>query len=294
MSAGSNIGVSSAARARSVDSDTLVAVGRAGWVAKGAIYLLIGILAWPIAFSSSSSGEGSEEASRRGALAAVADNSFGGVLLVILGVGLALYALWRLASAALPGRSDSEAKVWAHRAAYVFSGLSYAVLAFTALSVVFGGGSTGGGGGSGGGGGGSRFEQVTRDVLDWTLGRWLVGLAGAALIGLGGYFAVKGFQRKFLEQIDLTDAGSNERSAIVWGGTIGWIGRGAVVALLGVFLIDAAVTYDADQAEGLDGALRQAAEQPFGTFAVAFIAVALMIYGGFAALSARHRLILGP
>src|SRR3954452_2334646 len=55
---------------------------RAGFTARGVIYLLVGVLALQIAF-----GDGGRQADRGGALAALADKPFGSVVLWALGIG---------------------------------------------------------------------------------------------------------------------------------------------------------------------------------------------------------------
>src|SRR3954453_13248908 len=68
---------------------------RAGFTARGVIYLLVGVLALQIAF-----GDGKRQADRGGALAEISDKPFGAVLLWALGAGLVGMALWRLSEAA--------------------------------------------------------------------------------------------------------------------------------------------------------------------------------------------------
>jgi Domain of Unknown Function (DUF1206) len=61
----------------------LVVLGRFGWVAKGIVYALVGFLALSIALGSDSEGAsgdgGGAEASQSGAIARIADASFGAV-----------------------------------------------------------------------------------------------------------------------------------------------------------------------------------------------------------------------
>src|SRR4051812_35440480 len=71
---------------------------RAGFTARGVIYLLVGVLALQIAF-----GDGGRQADRGGALAALADKPFGSVVLWALGIGLVGMALWRLSGGGFGG-----------------------------------------------------------------------------------------------------------------------------------------------------------------------------------------------
>ena len=79
---------------RAARGSVMKGAARAGFVARGVIYLLVGVLALQIAF-----GEHGQQADRQGALAEIAQRPFGAVLLWALGIGLAGMALWRLSEA---------------------------------------------------------------------------------------------------------------------------------------------------------------------------------------------------
>ena len=113
---------------------SLVAVMRLGWVAKGVVYLLVGILAVPIAVNglTSDSPAGGREASQMGAVAELADTSFGVAVLWVIAIGLALYVIWRLISVLLP--AENTASVWLTRIGYLISAVVYGMLAWTAAS----------------------------------------------------------------------------------------------------------------------------------------------------------------
>ena len=66
-------------------------LARAGLVARGIVYGVIGVLALKLAL-----GSGGKATSQQGALQTIAKEPFGEVLLIALTVGLAGYALWRL------------------------------------------------------------------------------------------------------------------------------------------------------------------------------------------------------
>lgn len=273
-------------RHREIDSDTLADIGRAGWVAKGIVYVIIGALTVPIALSSG--GSTGDEASRSGAIGKIAESPFGQVALFVIAIGLGLYSLWRLTTAVLPGDNDLE--TWGHRAGYLASGVMYGFLAHTALRGALAGGS----GSSASGGGGNQVAKYTSDAFEMTGGRLLVGIAGIGAVVLGGMFIVRGVRQKFLERLDLGDATEAERQTMDKLGVIGWIGRGITSILIGVFLTQAAVDADPSDAKGLDGALRETADTWWGSALVLVAGAALIGYGIFAVVSARHRRLVGP
>jgi hypothetical protein len=281
---------SSAARDRAITNDWLVQLGRAGWVAKGAVYVLIGLLAVPIAFGGN---EGS--ANREGALAQVAQNSWGTVVLWVMAIGLAGYAVWRFLTAVMPANHDDGAKTLVHRFAYAGSGVAYLLLAWTAGSMAMHGRDSASGSGSGSGGSEeAKVEELSRSLIEQGWGRWVLALVGLGVLAFAVKEARKGIQRRFRDDLDLADASSAERSLLDRSGVAGHVGRGLVAALISVFLVRAAWTADPDEANGLDATLREVAANGLGAILVLVTALGLLAYGAFCVISARHRVLTGP
>ena len=270
-------GVDSVAEAAR-ENPALVAVARVGWVAKGLVYALVGALAMPIAFDSGRSSEApDQEASQSGAIAKIADSSAGKAALWAVAIGLALYVLWRIVTVLMPAQNTSKA--WATRVGYAISAIVYAALAWSALSFATRESSAGQTEDS-------RVETFSRDLMERSGGRWLVGLFGAALIAVGAYFAHKGATASFRDDLRGTGVGPISHRQIVRLGQVGWLGRAAMTALVGFFLIRAAVQFSPDDAEGLDGALRRLADTSWGAVMVAVIGIGLLVYGAFCVISA--------
>src|SRR5436190_7673382 len=97
-------------------------LARTGFVARGLIYSITGVLAFELAL-----GTGGKNADQQGALTALAEQPFGTVLLAVVTIGLAGYALWRLIHALLghgPETSDDAvARLTAVASAFAYSGL---------------------------------------------------------------------------------------------------------------------------------------------------------------------------
>ncbi len=281
MTAASHARHASSEIADALDSRWLQTIGRVGWVAKGAIYAVFGLLAFRIA-----RGTASGEADPSGAVQQIAAGGAGRFMLVGLAVGLALYALWRLACAALPG--GWEASDLAKRAGYVLSALVYGALSLSSFSLARSGSK-----GSSGEGNDSKIQRITNDVLSHDFGRWAVAIAGVIGIGIGIGFAVYGFKRKDEKQIALHKMGPGLRKVVHYLGPVGWLARAVVTALVGVFVLFAAINYDAEKAQGFDGALRQATENGWG-WLVAATGVGLIIYGAYCLVTAPYRVLRAP
>ena len=152
---------------------------RSGFVARGLIYGIIGILAVKLAL-----GAGGKTTNQQGALKTIAHQPFGKVLLVLVAVGLAGYALWRISRAVL-GHGSEASDSGFDRAAALASGVVYAALCAIAVEIIVGAG----GGGSGG------AKKATGGVFGWPAGHWLVGIAGVVLIGVGIYQGYQGITK---------------------------------------------------------------------------------------------------
>ncbi len=246
-------------------------LSRAGFVARGVIYVVVGVLAVKVAGGSSEANP-----SQQGALQAIARQPFGKVLLVAVATGLAGYSIWRLVRALLGhGPEDSDSTF--ERVAALASGLVYAGLCALAVEILVGAGSSGSGKAAG--------------VLGWTGGTWLVGIAGVALFGVGLYQGYRAVSRDFLEDSKTEEMSPAGRTAMAWVGTIGFLSRAVVFSLVGVFLVKAAVEFDPSNAVGLDGALRKLAQASYGPFLLGLVAAGFIAFGLYSLADARYRRI---
>lgn len=249
-------------------------LARAGLVAKGASFGIVGALAIKLAI-----GHGGQATSREGALHALAGESFGKVVLTLLVVGFAAYALWRFVEAW--AATGDGAKKWAKRAGSVGRALVYSALAYSAAKILAGAG--------GGGSQDARARETAATLLSWPAGTWLVGVGGAVVIGVGLWNAYRGVTHKFEQKWRTGEMGAAARR---WGGRVGLAGhvaRGGVFVLIGVFVIRAALQYDPKEAIGLDGALQKLASASYGPYLLGLTAAGLVAYGLYCLVDARYR-----
>jgi Domain of Unknown Function (DUF1206) len=247
-------------------------LARAGLVARGVVYAIIGVLALKLAL-----GDGGKATNQQGALRTIADRPFGKTLLVLVAIGLAGYALWRLSRAAL-GHGPEQHDSGSDRVAALASGIAYAILCVTAVKILAGA-STGSG----------TPKKATGGVLDWTGGPVLVGIAGAVLIGVAGYQAYKGIKKKFLDDSKTEQMSHSVRDAFTALGVFGHLARAVVFALVGYGLIKAAIDYDPDKAIGLDGALLKLANASYGPWLLGLVAAGLVGFAAYSVADARYR-----
>ena len=252
------------------------ALARVGLLAKGVSFVIVGGLAVALA-----AGEGGKATSREGALATIADESGGEVLLVLLALGFAAYALWRFSEPFLEDGDDDGVKKYGKWAAWIGRGVVYAALAYGTVKLLV---SAGGHQSQN-----AKAHKAAAEVLSWPAGTWLVGIAGACVVGVGLYNGYRGVARKFR---DKWKTGEMNHAALQWGtrvGVVGLLSRMVVFALIGCFLVKAAVEYDPKEAIGLDGALQKLVHQSYGPWLLGLVAAGLIAYGLFCVVEARYR-----
>ena len=268
----------------------VVKFARVGWAAKGVVYLLTGILAFTIAadpFGSQSDGS-SGQADPSGAVATIARQPFGTILMWTMAAGLFLYAAWRIVTVLLPADVDGHSIL--RRIGYTVSAATYVLLGITAISLATKPGSSSGG--EDGSSQDSQVTKVTRSVMEWPAGRWLVGLAGIVVIGVACYFLYKAISASFEKELEHRSIGPFSWKAVRTAGRIGWFGRAAMMALIGVFVARAAIQFDPDEARGLDDSLRRVVDNDLGMVLVVVVAAGLTLYGAFCVLTAPARKVV--
>jgi fumarate reductase subunit D len=249
-------------------------LARAGFVARGLIYALIGVLALKLALGSSSA-----PPSQNGALETIAKQPFGKILLILVAVGVAGYALWRLIHA-LVGHGPERADSGFERVTALASGVAYAGICAIAIEILLGSG-----------GNSHSPQQATGGVLAWPAGTALVATAGAVMIGAGVYQGYRGISHDFLKDSKTEQMSGTVRNWIEWIGTFGHLARMTVFGLVGAFLIKAAVDYNPNNAVGVDGALQKLAQSPYGPFLLGVVAAGLVAFGTYSLSDARYRRI---
>jgi Domain of Unknown Function (DUF1206) len=258
---------------RAAGSPAARALARAGLTARGVLYILIGWVAVLIAL-----GQTSHQADQQGALQLLAAQPYGLVSLWLLGVGFAGYALWRLSEAAFGVTGEGNGA--GPRLKSLVRAVIYAFFAYLTFKIISGTGS---------GSQTARQQDLTAAVMHHSGGRWLVGLVGVVIVIAGLVLVAEGLRRKFLKYLQLARLSPRTRRIVGWLGTIGTAARGAVFALAGILVIEAAVTHKASKSGGIDKALLTLRNQPYGEFLLIVAALGLIIFGVYALCEARWR-----
>jgi hypothetical protein len=260
---------------RAAKSDTASWVARLGLAARASLYLLIGGLALLLA-----AGHSSSETDQRGAMQQLNRHTPGHLLLWLIAVGLAAYALWRFSEAAVgvPG----EGRAVGPRVKSFARGCIYTFFSFSAFQVVLDESS---------GSQAGQQENLSATVMRHSGGRLAVGIVGVVVAAVGIALVVEGLTRKFEKNLHLTSAAPETRRAVEVFGVVGTVARGALFALAGIFVIEAAWDYQPKKAAGLDGALRSLRDTPLGPWLLGVVAVGLVAFGVYGFAEARWRSI---
>jgi hypothetical protein len=252
---------------KAAGSPAMDKLARIGLVCRGVMYGLIGVLAVQVAF-----GSGGREADRNGAISAVASLPFGAVILWVMVVGFAALTVWQ-ASEAIFGAHRLKDRVEPVCRVFVYAFVCAALLTMLLTHKT--------------GSDDQRAQDLTGKLLALPAGQVIVGTIGLGVIALGVYWVRYGVKKEFRKH--LRPMPPRTGSVMDRLGLAGYLARGMIAGLAGVFVIQAAVTFDADKAGGIDATLRAFADTPAGPWLLAVVAFGLVLFSGYCFGEARWR-----
>jgi hypothetical protein len=253
-------------------SDWIDHVARAGLVAYAVVYLLIGWLAVQLAF-----GDREGKPSSSGAFRELAQQPLGDVLIWVVALGMFLLVVWQLLEAAVGHREEDGAKRTGKRLMSLGKAVVYAVIGVSGIKVATQSGSSGKG-----------EDTMTARLMELPGGQLLVGAVGVAIIGYGIFNVVQAWTEKFADKLDHEGRSGKTGSAYLAFGKIGYTARGVAFAIVGGLFVYAAATHEPKKSGGLDQALFEVLDQPFGPVLLCVIGLGLACYGLFTLARARH------
>lgn len=245
---------------------------RAGYIARGVLYAVMGSLALGLAL-----GIGGKATDQSGSLVTIAGGTFGRALLLIFAVSLGAYAIWGFVRAIFdPLHRGEKPGGIAERLGFAWSGIAYAGLTLFAVELFMGTG---------------RAQDSTQSTMAKILavpaGDWVVMAVGLVSIGVGlGQFllAYKATFKKDLKRGEMTVA---ERKLVDGLGRFGFVARGIVFTLVGWFVFEGGLHRDPTRVHGFGGAFVFLLAQPYGHLLVGIVAVGFIALGFHSFASAR-------
>lgn len=254
---------------------------RIGYGARGFVYLSVGLLTLLASMDKIGSAVGSS-----GAAGWLAEQPLGRFWLLLLGIGLWLFVLWRVLQAVFDADHEGrDLHGWATRGGQALSGLFYGLLASSVFEYL------------------DEYEAhaAAKDVAEnqekasmlmgLPFGQALLLLAGLAILCVGVGNIIRAWKDRFTEELRC----SEDLCRIVRPlARAGYAARGFAYLPLAAFVILAGLTADVSEVTSFGEALDALEAQPGGPVILGITAVGLIAFGAFAFVEARWRRIRPP
>ena len=258
---------------RAADSKPLEYLARGGFIAYGVIHLILAWIALQLAFGSSSA-----ESDQTGAFQSLASKPMGKTLVVVTIVGMIGLALWQAFEAAVGESGEQGREAVANRVISGIRAVIYLSFAWTGIKVLQGGSTTG-----------DSQEKGASTLMDNAGGRFLIGLIGAIVVGVGVGLVIYGLKKKFEKRLNTQQMSASVHKTTRRLGVAGYTSKGVAFGIAGGMIVAAAVTYDPGKARGLDAALKTLATAEYGPWLLGLIALGIAAFGIYCFLQARYR-----
>lgn len=257
------------------ERSSITRIAQAGLVAKGIVYVLLGILAFMAAFEIG--GQSANSADRSGVFGLLKDMPAGTTLLGGVAAGLVCYALWRGIQTFRPAHRGGEAKM-GKRVLYFFSGLAYLSVALTAIRLLLYNRQDKGDGN----------QQLASSLLQQSAGQWLLGAAALIMAAVGVYQLYYGLSEKYRKHVQGLSLSTPAASLLLRSGKIGYVARGIVWLIIAWLLLNAALHANAAEAGDTAQAFQFVESSTAGSLLLGALGVGLAAYGIFNFIRARY------
>jgi hypothetical protein len=257
---------------------------RAGLAARGIVFLIFAELVARVALGGLGEPSTSKPAQLTGVPQALAAQPGGRPVLVVLAIGMVLYALFSLVDAIRHHNDeDPAAKRWGDRALSAWGFVMYTGLAIYAFSVALSGSN-------------SSSSQDNRQkavwsakVLRWPAGWFWLGLLAAVLLIMAAFLISRAWRRSFRPRLERERMSARTWRLAMVLGIVGYLGRATLFGIVGGCIMSAAVENDPQHGQGVDGSLRILAGDPAGEGLLWALVVMLVVYGLYMFIETRYR-----
>jgi hypothetical protein len=255
-----------AAVKRAAANPVLEFLERLGYVVRGALYAVMGLLALKIVLSVS----GGATTDLTGSLVVLVSNPWGKFVLIIAAIGLTAYSLWGFTRAIYdPLHRGSDASGYMARLGFVTSALSYAAIVIFAIQLLAGSGATTNDG----------TQKTIAAVLTHPAGGALTILIGLIVIGVALGQFLESYRATFARDLKSAEMSATARDIAVKLGRFGMFARGVIFLVIGWFVVQAGIHHDPAQTQGFSGAFVFLLAQPFGRILLGVVALGFVALG---------------
>jgi hypothetical protein len=257
---------------RATDNKAFEYTARAGFAASGVLHLLVAFIIFRLAFGSGGN------ADQSGALATLAQQPGGTLMLWVAAVGLFALGLWHVGEAVIgskPGETNGakdDSAAWKRAKSLGLAVVNIAI-AFSAARFAMGGGKSSG----------QQNAGMSAQLMQSGWGKALLIVVGVAVAAVGGYHVYKGASKKFMN--DLRVSGG---TAVTTVGVVGFVAKGLVLGGAGLLVLVATLQADPSKAAGLDAAVKTLGHAPFGKFLLILAALGIAAYGCYSFVRSRY------
>ena len=253
---------------------------RLGYVARGVLYAIMGVLALRIAMAQ----PGGQATDLTGSLVYLIGQPFGKLVLYLMVIGLAAYSIWGFIRAIFdPLHRGSDASGYLERLGFVSSAVSYGAIALVGLRILMGTG----------GASGDATQKTISSVLDHPAGGSLTVLIGLVAIGIAIGQFVEAFRAVFERDLKGWEMSQSARSVVVALGRFGMFARGVTFLVVGWFIVQAGLHHDPGQVQGFGGAFLFILSKPFGHLLLGIVALGFVALGLHSFACARWMRLMG-
>ena len=216
---------------------------------------------------------------QQGALASVASKPFGEIILWLIVLGLTGYITWLITQVLIEPEHDvPKYKSFFIRIGYFITASFYVGLGIKFSIIAIHSGQTG-----------SSKQLWMRQLFDMPIGRLVIALTGIGIFVYAVVQLVLGVIGTFTKKLNTNQMKRKEMIITNQIGRIGFIAKGITFGVLGGFLFHSGWTSESSQTMGIDGALAQIAQEPFGQVLLWIVSAGLFLYGVYEVLEGKNR-----
>lgn len=259
----------------------LEGLARFGYGARGFVYLSIGLILMLTAHDLTSQTAGST-----GVVEALARQPLGRVWLILLGVGLWAFVLWRVLQSVFDADNEGrDLKAIGKRAGQAISGLVYGLLASTVFEVLDEIHANPGADDV------AENQEKARALMDLPFGKEMLIGIGLVILAVGIGNVVRGIRSDFARDLACSEKICKR---VVPLAHVGYVARGLAYFPLAGLVMLAGFRERESEITSFGGALEAVETLPAGPWLLTATALGLMAFGAFALVEGRFRRIRPP